>query len=143
MKHIYQNAPIENFMPHRKPMLLLNSLQYVDESNAKASFTIEKDCIFLNDANELEAVALIEILAQCFAAGNGVTNPQSFGYLASMQAMKIHGQAMLGDTVVAEVTRVASVGDIMVVDGKLSMHSKCIAEGQFKIFAPSSQSQAE
>ncbi len=139
MKNNYLNSPIENFLPHRKPMLLLDTLLHVDETNTEASFTIDKSCVFLQANNEIETVALIEILAQSFAAGNGVTNPQSFGYLASMRSMKVHGTAKLGDTLVAKVKCVARVGDIMVIEGKLFKQEECIVEGQFKIFAPSKQ----
>ncbi len=136
MKNNYLHTPIENFMPHRKPMLLLDKLIYVDESNAKASFTIPKDCVFIQENQEIEPIALVEILAQSFAAGNGVTNPKNFGYLASMRSMKIHGTASVGDTVKAKVQCLAKVGDIMVIEGKLFKDDQCITEGQFKIFAP-------
>ncbi len=139
MKNNYLNNPIENFVPHRKPMLLLDKLLYVDEKNTEASYTIDANCIFLKENNEIETIALLEILAQSFAAGNGVTNPQSFGYLASMRSMKVFGTAKLGDTLVAKVKCLATVGDIMVIEGQLFKQGECIVSGQFKIFAPLSQ----
>ncbi len=129
-------TPIERFIPHRKPMLLLDYISHAEPQNMQASFTVDAQCAFLQEDGTLEAVALLEILAQCFAAGNGVTNPKSFGYLASMRHMRIHDTAKVGDTLLAKVEVVGSLGDIMIVDGKLYKGHACIAEGQYKLFSP-------
>ncbi len=137
MKNNTFDSPIENYVPHRKPMLLLSKLIKASEDGIEANYTIDHKCIFLKEDDTIEPVALMEILAQCFAAGNGVTNPSRFGYLVSMRSMKVYDQASIGETVLAKVTLAARIGDIMVIDGKLYKDGACILEGQYKIFAPS------
>ncbi len=139
MQNNFSDIPIEHIIPHRKPMLLLDKLTYANDNNFEATFTIDEHCVFLKENSELETMALVEILAQCFAAGNGMINPQPFGYLASMRNIKIHGKACLGDTLLAKVKLITKLGDIMVIEGMLFNKEICIVEGQFKIFTPSNQ----
>ncbi len=139
MTHAFKNTPIENYIPHRKPMLLLDTLLSIDAESMEARFTIKEDCIFLQENGTIEPVACMEILAQTFAAANGVRFPAKFGYLAAMRGMKVHGYAALGDTVLAKVRLITILGDIMVIEGALYKGEECIVEGQYKIFVPLSE----
>ncbi len=127
-------------------MLLLDKIVNIgasltDEDFCIAEYRVAEDCLFLKENGRLEPVALMEIMAQSFAAGNGVTHPARFGYLASMRSMKIHGDACVGDVLRARVRLVTMMQSIMVVEGRLwkedAEHGEvCLLEGQYKIFVP-------
>lgn len=127
---------LEDVIPHRRPMLLLDTLLSVSSSSAKAAMTIQADCLFLRPEGRLEPIAFIELLAQCFAAGCGVEHPAQWGYLAAIRSLHIYGEAKQGDTLRAETSMVTALGNILVVEGTLWKEEQCLAEGQFKIYLP-------
>jgi len=139
--NINQDMNICSFIPHRPPMLFIDALNKASEEEIEAEYEITSDCIFLRSDNSIEAVAYIEILAQCFAAGSGFLNQDKsakWGYLAAMRGMKVHGKAFLGDTVKAVVRPIAVFGGIIVVEGELFCKDKMIASAQLKIYIPES-----
>lgn len=62
--------PIENYVPHRGPMLLLDRLQSADADGAVAEVTVPHDGLFLHDAGMPSWVG-IEYMAQTVAAWAG------------------------------------------------------------------------
>lgn len=138
-----QCTELFSFIPHRPPMLLISKLHTTTAELIEADFEITADCIFLRPDNSLEPVAYIEILAQCFAAGSGFLNqdkPITWGYLAAMRGMKIHGKAFLGETLRAKVRQLVELDGIIVVEGELFSKDTLIASGQYKIYIPSNTS---
>lgn len=61
------NIDISNFLPHRKPMLMVTCVTEIDEDSVSTQFHISKDCIFLKDGN-LSETGLIENAAQAASA---------------------------------------------------------------------------
>lgn len=131
-----QETEIFSLIPHRPPMLLIDTLHKATPEEIEAGFTITPECIFLRSDNSLEAAASLEVLAQCFATGSGILNVK-WGYLAAMRGMKIHGKAFLGDTLRAVVRPIAELEGIIVAEGELFCKENMIASGQFKIYVPS------
>ena len=130
-----QNTDIFSLLPHRAPMLLIDTLHKASAEEIEASVTITPECIFLREDNSLEAAASLEILAQCFASGSGFFNIK-WGYLASMRGMKVHAKAFLGDTLRAVVRPIAELEGIIVADGELFCKEKLLVSGQFKVYIP-------
>ncbi len=132
------------FIPHRPPMLLISRLSEANNESIIAEYDITEKCIFLNDKNQLEEAAYIEILAQAFAAGTGYIKNQidlDFGFLAAIKEVSILEPASLGETVQAKVSIVAELANILVVEGELFIvnaanSQRKIGSGQFKIFLP-------
>ncbi len=130
-----QNTEIFSLLPHRPPLLLIDTLHSASAEVIEAGFTINSECIFLRDDNSLEEAASLEVLAQCFASGSGFFNIK-WGYLASMRGMKIHGKAFLGDTLRAVVRPIAELEGIIVAEGELFCKEKLLVSGQFKVYIP-------
>lgn len=128
--------PIEELIPHRKPMLLLDAITLITDDCIQAESVIGEDCLFLQENGTLEPVACMEMLAQCFAGGHCLSQKSSWGYLAAMKKMEVLGTVHKGDTVRAEVRATAQLGSIVVVEGKLYKDNDCVLQGQFKIYIP-------
>ncbi len=62
--------PIENYVPHRGAMLLIDRLLAADEESAVAEVTVPRDGLFLHDAGMPSWVG-IEYMAQTVAAWAG------------------------------------------------------------------------
>ena len=127
---------VTTLLPHRRPMLLLDALTDVQGNQIQARFTVREDNIFLRDDGTLETVALLEAMAQCFAAGQGLrgSDQNHAGYLAAIRRCNIRGEARLGDVLCASARAVAQVGAIVMVEGEMARGEEKLATAEFKIY---------
>jgi len=117
--------PIEDYLPHRPPMLLIDELVEVSDIRAVVRATIKPDCVFARDGI-VHPAAMIEFMAQCCAivsaarpSGKGprlgfiiscrevdlLVDSFAVGDKLELTADKIHGQeplAVFGCTVVRD-----------------------------------------
>lgn len=123
-------------LPHRRPMLLLDALTGIQANQIQAVFTVREDNIFLQGDGTLETVALLEAMAQCFAAGQGLrgSDQNRAGYLAAVRRCNITGEARLGDVLCASARAVAQVGAIVMVEGEMVRGEEKLASAEFKIY---------
>ena len=100
---------ISNFLPHRKPMLMVSSVLEIDDDSVVTQFHILEDCIFLKDG-KLSETGLIENAAQ---AASGVVGQSFFdkddlegtgnklvGYISAIKKVEIFQLPSLGETIV-------------------------------------------
>ena len=103
------NLDISNFLPHRKPMLMVSSVLEIDNESVATQFHILEDCIFLKDG-KLSESGLIENAAQ---AASGVVGQSFFekddlegignklvGYISAIKKVEIFQLPSLGETIV-------------------------------------------
>lgn len=132
-------ADLDQCMPHRPPMRLLDSLTRVAPGEAEALLRIRPDNLFLTPDGPLERAAFLEIMAQCFAAGSGALRPESgpkWGYLAGVRNLSIESDAHVGDELRVKVWAVAELGGVTVVEGEVFRNDDVLAHGQFKVYVP-------
>ncbi|MBR5998529.1 MAG: hypothetical protein IK027_05425 [Deltaproteobacteria bacterium] len=127
---------VTTLLPHRRPMLLLDALTGIQDNQIQARFTVRDGNIFLRDDGTLETVALLEAMAQCFAAGQGLhgSGQNRVGYLAAIRRCNITGEAHLGDVLCASARAVAQVGSIVMVEGEMAKGEEKLATAEFKIY---------
>ncbi|WP_310992947.1 ABC transporter permease [Aequorivita marina] len=102
---------ISNFLPHRKPMLMVNAVLEIDENSVATQFHILEDCIFLKNGKLTEA-GLIENVAQ---AASGVVGQSFFdkddvngtgnklvGYISAIKKIEILELPSLGATIITK-----------------------------------------
>lgn len=132
----------QDLLPHRPPLLLLDSVDAVDAGGARATLSLRPGNPFVNGQGVLERVAYAEIMAQCFAAFGADHADRtdrvgpSLGYLAALRDIHVLGDARLGDVLTAHARPTASLGGITVVEGEVWRGEELLASGQFKIFMP-------
>lgn len=139
---IEKDTFLVDFLPHRPPMLLLGGLKCFSAGKASAWAVIEADNPFLRPDGLLEGSCLVELMAQCCAAGMGALlreqgkKPSLFGYLAALRDMRMFDDARQGDLLDVETCLVARLGDVAVVEGAVRRRGQMLAAGQMKVFIP-------
>lgn len=135
---------LDAVLPHKKPMRLLTRLISASGDGMAMEATglavVDGGNPFLSEDGTLEPEALAEIMAQCFAAGAGSLKAgakrNAWGYLAGMRRVRIRDTARAGDILRVSVRVVLQMGELTVVEGKITNNGTEIASGEFKIFIP-------
>jgi predicted hotdog family 3-hydroxylacyl-ACP dehydratase len=105
------NIDISNFLPHRKPMLMVSSVLEIDAASVSTQFHIATDCVFLKNG-QLSETGLIENAAQ---AASGVVGQTFFekddkegtgnklvGYISAIKKVEIFKLPKIGDTIITK-----------------------------------------
>lgn len=105
------NIDISNFLPHRKPMLMVTSVLEIADDSVSTKFYIAEDCVFLKDG-KLSETGLIENAAQ---AASGVVGQTFFekddlegtgnklvGYISAIKKVEIFQLPKTGDTIITK-----------------------------------------
>ena len=92
----------EDLVPHRLPMQLVESLETVEGNDGIATATIRPECPLLDTQGQLEDVALIELVAQSYAALKGYIDTCAGlavrrGFLTGVKEFHSHGKVHTGD----------------------------------------------
>lgn len=85
------HGPIETYLPHRPPMLLIDDIISVTDQRFVCHTAIHADCVFAIDGR-VHPSAMIEFVAQTCAAGVGVLaartgNPPKVGLIMGCREM--------------------------------------------------------
>lgn len=116
-------ASIKKLLPHREPMMMVDSLLEFSEGKATVGFTILKDNLFVAN-NEFSETGLIEHMAQAAALYTGYKNyvdnqPAKEGFIASIKTLSIQQLPKVKDCLKTEVGIVYEMMHITIV--KLSI----------------------
>lgn len=103
------NIDVSNFLPHRKPMLMVDAVVENTKDVLATEFYISEDCVFIKD-NKLSETGLIENAAQ---AASGVVGQTFFdkddlegkgnklvGYISAIRKVEIFDLPEVGDTII-------------------------------------------
>lgn len=134
-----ENFDLKDHMIHQPPMLLVDKILEESPSKAKTSFTVNENCIFLDENNVLARSALVEIAAQSFAAADiyqRTVSGKSFskGFLVSVRDFKFLKDVISGDEIICRVERTNEIAGLHVIETKLFVADMCVAEGELRIF---------
>ena len=85
---------IEAYMPHRPPMRLVSELLCVEDDYAEAGTTLNAEAVVIDPNGKVEAAALMEIVAQAYAAAHGYQYHRDGkqpmrGYLAGIKDFRV------------------------------------------------------
>ncbi|MDY0190906.1 MAG: hypothetical protein RBR22_09255 [Desulfuromonas sp.] len=130
-----------DLLPHRAPMILVDKLLEFDAGDGVVTATIAADNIFVDADGCLEAVALIEIVAQSYAAIKGYDDrlnhrPVQRGFLVGGRSFKIKRCPLVGEQLRITITTMADLDEFSVVDGVVNSADEIIAEGSLKLWLP-------
>ncbi|TPG44595.1 ABC transporter permease [Flavobacterium pectinovorum] len=113
---------IQNYLPHRAPMLMVNLILDIDSNFVETTFLIKEDNIFVDDNIFIEA-GLIENTAQTCSAivakkyffeedGTENENVNVIGFISALKNLKIHSLPKTGDTITTKANLVSKfIGD--------------------------------
>ena len=95
------NIEIKKYLPHLKPMLMVDAIEHICLKRTLTHFKITNDCVFANKTHFTEA-GLIENAAQTCSAISGQyyydeepsieaqNNPNVIGFISSIKKISIH-----------------------------------------------------
>lgn len=134
-----QNAAA--FVPHRKPMLLIDEITECSATSGAANATLTADNLFLDAQGALQASALLEMMAQTYAAVRGYFDTLqgksvSAGYLVGMRQANIYTLPVVGDTLRIAVDITGAFDGFIVATGTVSHLETIYASGTLKLWIP-------
>jgi predicted hotdog family 3-hydroxylacyl-ACP dehydratase len=137
-KIIATETTIGQYIPQKPPIVMIGKLLEVSGSKTVTSLLIREDNIFCF-GGLLREPGLIENMAQTAAAGvgyianqNGVEPPA--GFIGGVRNLHIHELPGVGSEIKTEVTVEHEIFDARVVNGRIYLEHRCIAECELKIF---------
>ncbi|MEN2414468.1 ABC transporter permease [Flavobacterium mesophilum] len=113
---------IQNYLPHRAPMLMVDLILDIDANFVETTFLIQEDNIFVDKTIFTEA-GLIENTAQTCSAivgkkyffdedGTEHENVNVIGFISAIKNLKIYDLPKVGETITTKATLVSKfVGD--------------------------------
>jgi len=129
---------VEEFVPHRAPMKLVDTLLSVAERRAEVETVLNENSPFLDEAGRLEPSAYMEIIAQAAAALNGFQlrnqTEKPEGFLMGGKKIIVHGSAHLGDRLVTSLHKAHKFKDFGVIHGRIEHDGHCLAEGEITVY---------
>lgn len=133
--------PAVNFLPHRPPMCLVDELLSCDDSSCRTTVLVTAQGIMFDAAGLLEPVALIEMIAQSFAAMRGFVDqrnglPVREGFLVGIRRTELHGAVRIGERLEITVETSAVVGAFAVAEGVVRRGAEVVASGSLKLWIP-------
>lgn len=129
---------IENYIPQRKPMVMIHELHEADEQHAVTMLLIEQNNTFLN-SGKLAEPGLVENIAQTAAAQVGyvcaqLNKPVPIGYIAAVKDLVIHGLPELNTKIRTVVEVMNVVMDITLIRGNVYQNDQLLCECEMRIF---------
>jgi predicted hotdog family 3-hydroxylacyl-ACP dehydratase len=137
----------EIFVPHRKPMRLIDTLIEYDGDSAVADACFEAGSIFVDvNSGRVEPLALIELIAQSYAAGKGYEDmcegkETSKGYLVSISKAHFAGDAFAGRKLIINVRTEESIDDFYIAAGEVLHEEQVLATASLTIWVDSNSKQ--
>lgn len=113
---------IQNYLPHRAPMLMVDLILEIDSTSVETEFLIKEDNIFVDNGILIEA-GLIENTAQTCSSivgkkyffeddGTENENVNVIGFISALKNLKIHALPKVGDVITTKAILVSKfVGD--------------------------------
>lgn len=137
----------EVFLPHRKPMRIIDRLIESDGTSAIAEACFEMDCPFVIDSGgKIERLILIELIAQSYAACKGHEDlscgkEPPRGYLVGISKAVFHCDAYAGQNLLVKIRTKDIFDDFFILAGEVFQQEKLILEASLTIWINSNTEQ--
>lgn len=129
----------EQLIPHRLPMRLVERLLEIDGKNGVVEALVAADCPLVAADGKLEDIALIELIAQGYAAVKGYLDrlenkPLQQGFLVGVKKLVCLQTARAGERLRIEIATLAELDSFAVAEGQIWCGEKMLARGEIKIW---------
>ncbi|MCQ2975864.1 MAG: hydroxymyristoyl-ACP dehydratase [Bacteroidales bacterium] len=135
---MYAGEQIKTFIPQREPILMVDKLFQVSDSDVETGLTIADNNIFV-DGNMFCEPGIIEHIAQSsavFAGYNDWINkrPISLGYIGEIKKFNLEFLPKIGDNLVSYLSVVSQALNITLMNATTKVDDKIVATCKIKIF---------
>ena len=137
-KIIAGETTIGQYIPQKPPIVMIGKLLDMTDTKTVTSLFIKDDNLFCSEGFFREP-GLIENMAQTAAAGVGYVSKEAgkeppVGFIGGLRNLRIHELPKVGCEIITEVTVEHEIFNATVVNGKIYLKKRCIAECELKIF---------
>ena len=112
MESLHNTIEIQNFLPHRAPMLMVDLILELNDQEVKTIFEIKADNLFVEN-NYFSEVGLIENAAQTCSSIVGQTfflddnqevkkDVEVIGFISGIKKTKVYALPKIGDTITTD-----------------------------------------
>ena len=135
-------SKIEELIPQRSPIIMVDELVRVDGDECLCQLTIREDNYFLLPDKTLTETGVIEHMAQSASAFAGYrtmldgASCPPVGYIGEVKHFHIHRRPRLNDTLHTSIAMGLTIGGVTMVSASTRCGDELIAETQMKIFLP-------
>lgn len=129
----------EAFIPHRLPMRLIDTLVSYENAAGVIEARPAADCLLVDADGALDEAALVEILAQGYAAIKGYEDllqgkEISEGYLVGVRKLQLKGRARAGERLLVRIRTVGSFERFALAEGEIERGGETLASGTIKLW---------
>ncbi|RMZ60535.1 ABC transporter permease [Chryseobacterium nematophagum] len=131
---------IRNFLPHREPMLMVDSILELTTEKVTTTFKILEKNIFVHN-NELAEVGLIENLAQTCSSITGQNffkdpniEVQIIGFITNIKKIEILSLPKVGNTIISQATLLSQFENICNILCEASSNNKLLIKAEITLF---------
>jgi len=135
---------ITQIIPHRYPMIMIDSYSRIDNDNAVSKKTFQKEDYGCENGVVIDSI-LIECVAQTAAAHYGYQalinqdeNP-GIGMLVTVDKFNFYHKVMATSEIEISISKTDEIGAIKLIEGKVSLKSRIVATGNIKVFNPENE----
>ncbi|WP_029915076.1 hypothetical protein [Pelobacter seleniigenes] len=129
----------ESLVPHRLPMRLVERLLAVEGKNGVVEALVSADGLLVDAQGQLEEVALVELIAQGYAALKGYLDrcagqPVRQGFLVGVKKFTSLAPVYAGDRLQIEIRTLAELEDFAVAEGDIRRGGDLLGRGEVKVW---------
>jgi predicted hotdog family 3-hydroxylacyl-ACP dehydratase len=133
--------PAEQLIPHRPPIRIVDRLLSYDGLQGVVESVIPFESLYVKDDGSIEQAALVELIAQSFAAVKGYADlhegkPVSKGFLVGVKGFIFHETANSGDRLLVFVSRTGETDEFVLAEGRVMRGEEVLASGNVMVWIP-------
>lgn len=156
MRVMSETIEIQQYLPHRAPMLMVDYILDIDHETVNTVFTIKEDNIFVDNGRFSEP-GLIENAAQTCSAivaksyligDDGIENDVDLiGFISSIRSVKIHAMPLVGSEIVTRAKLLSRFDTEHYTTSMMSCKTYCgeelLLEGEINLFIQEKENEKE
>jgi predicted hotdog family 3-hydroxylacyl-ACP dehydratase len=126
-------------IPHRAPLRLVDRLLEAVDQYGVVESVVHPGSVLLDHDGVLDPVAMIELMAQAYAALKGYKDltsdlPPKRGFLVGIRNFNVTGRVLVEDRLQIRVETIGSMGGFAVAAGEVWQGKNVVAEGTIKVW---------
>jgi 3-hydroxyacyl-[acyl-carrier-protein] dehydratase len=139
--------PAEQLIPHRPPIRIIDRMLAFDGCQGVVESVIPPDSLYVKDDGSIEQAALVELIAQSFAAVKGYSDFQeekpvdnekqvNKGFLVGVKGFVFHKTAYSGDRLLVFISKTGETDEFALAEGRITRGEEVLATGNLMVWIP-------
>lgn len=141
MEKKHYNINIQDYLPHRKPMLMVDKILEIDSKNVITLLEIRENIIFLENGfltesglTEHMAQTCSSIFGQVFFENKTPESKKLIGFITNIKKMEIFSLPKTGDTIISKAEKLSEFENISHINCRTFCNEILLAEAEIIMF---------